>query len=363
MEYLAWFVFSVALFQCCNALINSLSPEKLQRESILGIPSVSVLIPARNEEANLPVLLNDLLNLNDFDGEILVYDDQSTDGTKQIVKQFHELDSRVKLIAGDELPNGWLGKNRACYRLAQEAKGDYFLFLDADVRICGDAISQAIARMKQHRLGLLSVFPKQIMVSKGEKCSVPLMNYILLSMLPLVWVRKSFFAAHSAANGQFMLYQADVYRRMKPHETLRTNKVEDIASARLLKRNGIRIACLTGDERIRCRMYKNLPEAISGFSKNVDAFFGHSYLLTVMFGLFQAFGFLIIGFILGQMLMWIYLILMILVRWLTSLGSEQSTKENLILFPVQIAVLEWIITLSLIYKFNKKSVWKDRNIG
>jgi len=363
MEYLAWFVFSVAVFQGINALINFLFPEKLQRGIIPEKKVVSVLIPARNEEENLAVLLSDLVALSEFDGEILIYNDQSTDNTAQIVRKFEQQDSRFRLIEGDDLPNGWLGKNRACHHLAMEAKGDYLLFLDADVRIAGDAIGQAVAQLIRLKLGLLSVFPKQLMLSNGEKWSVPLMNYILMSMLPLIWVRKSPFTAHSAANGQFMLYDAEVYRQIMPHEKLRANKVEDIASARLLKRNGIRIACLAGDERIRCRMYRNLPEAVSGFSKNIDAFFGHSYLITVLFGLFHAVGFLVILLALGLNLMWGYMVLMWLIRWLTSRVSEQPIQENLLYFPIQIIVLERIIAVSFINKFKKESIWKGRNIG
>jgi cellulose synthase/poly-beta-1,6-N-acetylglucosamine synthase-like glycosyltransferase len=141
---------------------------------------VSVLIPARNEEKNIAKLLNDLLDHDYKNIEILVFNDQSTDKTAEIVTGFSQKDSRVKLINSDGLPEGWLGKNHACHSLSKLAKGKYLLFLDSDVRIGNGIIRQTCTFSDKHKLGLLSIFPRQIMVSAGEKAAVPLMHFILL---------------------------------------------------------------------------------------------------------------------------------------------------------------------------------------
>ena len=96
---------------------------------------ISVLIPARNEEKNIRIILNDLICQPYSNLEIIVFDDQSDDLTASIVSETAKTDPRLKLICSEFLPDGWLGKNFACHSMAQVAKGDYLLYIDADVRI------------------------------------------------------------------------------------------------------------------------------------------------------------------------------------------------------------------------------------
>jgi hypothetical protein len=172
------------------------------------------------------------------------------------------------------------------------------LFLDADVHIGNRLIDNAIAFTNRHDTGLISIFPKQIIVSAGEKITVPNMNLILVSLLPLILVRKLRFPSLAAANGQFMFFRQDVYKKILPHQLMKNNMVEDIAIAREFKRKCIRIACLLGDVNISCRMYTGFSDAVSGFSKNVIDFFGGSFLTAFLFWLITSFGFLAVLFFL-----------------------------------------------------------------
>ncbi len=292
MIILAYIILAFTALQLLVALMNLLPGTYLPKSGIKSGELVSVLIPARNEEKNIGNILQDLLIQEYSNIEIIIFDDQSEDKTREIVRGLSTVDNRIRLVCSEGLPDGWLGKNHACHSLSKHAKGDYLMFLDADVRIKNNTIGKAVSFSKKHGLALISIFPKQIIKSNGEKMTVPNMNYILLSLLPLILVRKSKFTSLSAANGQFMFFRTDVYNRLQPHRLMKDNKVEDISISRYLKENDNKIACLVGDDNINCRMYTGYLDALEGFSKNVIAFFGNSFLLALLFWLVTSFGFL-----------------------------------------------------------------------
>ena len=165
-------------------------------------PLVSVLIPTRNEEKNLPALLNDLKNSDYSNFETIVCNDHSTDGTGDVLAEYQRHFRQLSFFDNDHLPEGWKGKNFACHQLSCRAKGRYLLFLDADVRVSPGFISRAVAYAVEKNLHLLSMFPRQEIKSRGEWLTVPLMNWILLSFLPLRLVRLKWFSSLSAANAE-----------------------------------------------------------------------------------------------------------------------------------------------------------------
>ena len=191
-----------------------------KRRSETG-PLVSVLIPARNEEENIGRLLDSLLQQDYHPYEVVVYNDSSTDTTGEILRQYGARSNLVRHVEGSDLPDGWLGKNHACHRLAENAAGAYLLFLDADVVAGRTMLSSAVARMQEKNLALLSVFPYQLKLTRGERVVIPVMNWILLSLLPLILVRKCRWSSFSAANGQFMMFRTSVYKRYRFHEVVR----------------------------------------------------------------------------------------------------------------------------------------------
>ncbi|MHB1253047.1 MAG: glycosyltransferase family 2 protein, partial [Candidatus Humimicrobiaceae bacterium] len=119
-----------------NVLFKNINNFKLPESILKSPPLVSVLIPARNEEKNIRRILNSMIKQDYPNLEILVLDDGSTDETSQIVEKFAEKDSRVRLIKGGPLPKGWKGKCYACHQLSKVAKGEYFVFTDADTLHC-----------------------------------------------------------------------------------------------------------------------------------------------------------------------------------------------------------------------------------
>jgi glycosyltransferase involved in cell wall biosynthesis/tetratricopeptide (TPR) repeat protein len=327
-----------------------------------AIPLVSVLIPARNEGPGIGKLLDSLVRHDYPRLEILVYDDLSTDNTAGTVQEYGRRDHRISLIKGGPLPAGWLGKNHGCHRLAEQAKGDYLLFLDADVEVENGLIINALAHLQKHRLALLSIFPRQRMETPGELAVVPLMNWILVSMLPLPLTRLSSRPSLSAANGQFMLFDADIYRKHLFHEQVRDKRVEDILIFRQIKRIGLRGETLLSNGQVSCRMYSGFREAIQGFSKNVFEFFGGSVLLTLAFMGITVLGFIPVWLSMGPIPAALYLLTGILIRLLSSLLSKQALAANLIFAPVQQFSLVLVVFTGLWNRIHRKTTWKGRNV-
>jgi len=362
MDYLAWLVLMFTAVQFLVTLINLLYPQPFPPGGCGFNGLVSVLIPARNEEGNIAGIISDLREQMYSRIEIIVFNDQSTDRTAERVEQLARQDERIRLIHSAGLPDGWLGKNYACHGAAQSASGNYFLFLDADVRLRTDAISGAVSLAEKHRLDLLSVFPMQVMGMAGEKSTVPLMNYILLSLLPLILVRLTKFQSLAAANGQFILFRADRYRELLPHQKVKNKMAEDIEIARYYKRTHGRIACTTGVEAVSCRMYHGFNQAVSGFAKNVISFFGNSTAAAILFWFLTTFGFLFVATAFGVPVLVMYLVLVVLIRIMVSYISRQSISDNLLyLIPQQIA-LGIILYEAIKNRIKKQQVWKNRNI-
>ncbi len=363
MIYLGYFILFFTALQLLVAASNLLFLQRFPKSEKPSKYLISVLIPARNEEKNIGNLLADLQKQNYQNIEILVFNDQSTDETGAVVKNLVKKDERIRLIQSNGLPEDWLGKNNACHNLAQHAKGKYLLFLDADVRVGNSIIQNSVSFAEKYKLGLLSIFPMQIMETLGEQCTVPNMNYILLSLLPLVLVRKTNFPSIAAANGQFMLFNAGIYKQTLPHQQMKNSKVEDIKIAQFYKQNNIKVACLVGNGSISCRMYRSFTDAVYGFSKNVIQFFGASFLLAILFWLITTFGFLVILLSFSLPVFLLYLLTVVLTRVFISIVSKQAILRNLVLAIPQQITMGLFIVQAVVNVFKNRYTWKDRNIS
>ena len=362
MIYIAWFVLIFAASRFLVACVNLLSPLYLKKTTEVHREKLSVLIPARNEAHNLPRLIQEIDAQHYENMEIVVYNDQSDDDSEIVLKALQLKYARLKVLHAENLPEGWTGKNHACYQLAQYATGDYFLFLDADVQVKGALFQNAVSFMKKNALKLLSVFPQQDIKTLGEKFTVPLMNWILLSLLPLILVQKSKRKSLAAANGQFMLFDAATYRQNQWHHKLKSSLVEDIEIIRLMKSRKFNVATLLGNNDVVCRMYNNYSEGVHGFSKNVIQFFGNSSFAAVGFLIVVLSGFLFILLSLSVKHLLIYLVLVIGIRIFIALKSKQSLMWNLLLHPLQMLVFMTIVMRGMIVKRKRQYQWKGRNI-
>lgn len=362
MIYISGLVMVFLAARLLISLVNLLTRQWLPPGTPAITPLVSVLIPARNEEHNIERLLNSLL-IQDYPKlEIIVYDDLSEDNTAGLVQRFCDTDDRVRLVRGEALPGGWLGKNFACHKLSLEAKGAYLLFLDADVIALPQLIGQAVAFMEKHRLALLSIFPQQLMQSFGERITVPLMTWILVSLLPLKLTRDSRRPSLSAANGQFMLFEAEMYRKHSFHMQVKNAAVEDIMIFKQIKHHGLKGHTLLSNGQIKCRMYKNFDEAVKGFSKNIFYFFGNHPPLTFLFALTTTFGFIPIMLAPGGHLILLWIAGEVAVRITVAAATRQNAILLILLAPMQQLALIWMVIAAYNVRIRRQLQWKGRPI-
>lgn len=364
MAFLAMTILVFTLIRLLVALSNMLTRQWLRPGALpADQPMVSVLIPARNEAHQIGLLLEDILAQDYSNWEVMVYDDLSEDHTASVVRDYAEKHKKIRLIPGIELPAGWLGKSHGCHQLAAEARGKFLLFIDADVRLGKAALRDAVAHLERFQLDLLSVFPRQRMGSFGERISVPLMNWVLLSLLPLILTRKSRLPSLAAANGQFMLFNPETYHRHLFHQLFRKQPAEDIAIAREMKRKGLRIHTILGGRQVECRMYPSLEEAMAGFSKNVIDFFGSSFVMAITFTLISTLGFIPVYLAWGTTTMAVYLAIALAIRGITAGISRQNIIRNILTAPLQQLIFATTIVLAGYRKFKKTNTWKGRSIN
>ncbi|MCQ4088104.1 glycosyltransferase family 2 protein [Saccharibacillus sp. JS10] len=250
---------------------------------IEGRPLVSVLIPARDEERNIEDCVRHVLASDDseFRLEVIVYDDDSSDDTSSIVREIAMEDTRVGLMQGAELPEGWKGKTYACHSLAERASGSWYLMLDADVRIGKLAIRDTLRSAQKKKAGLVSGFPKQITVTPMEKLIVPMMEFLILCHLPIPAISRSRGKLFAAAHGAYMLIKKSAYESAGGYEAIKDEMVDDMAMARAVKKAGYKMLLVDMVRYAEMRMYHSGKEVWSGFSKNVFAGLGKNYVLLI----------------------------------------------------------------------------------
>jgi glycosyltransferase involved in cell wall biosynthesis len=343
-------------------LFNFISDPKLRRVNRPYPDLVSILIPVRNEAENILLLLQSIYEQDYSNYEVIILDDGSSDSTYNICATFADKHSQFRVIKGAPLPHDWLGKNYACYQLASHAQGNFLLFIDADEQVNPDLINSAVHRMYVNKLGLLSLFTNQQMVTIGEWLVVPLMHYILLNLLPLrlIYLVKNYTVA--AASGQFMLFDAELYREHQWHEQVKDKVVEDVEIMRLVKAASYNGEALLANGMINCRMYKNYRDAVNGFSKNFLAAFNYNIIWFLIYIVLIIGGPMIVMMTLHFELILFMFGLIILTRVMISLSAGQNAWYNILLHPAQMFSLTLVAFLAIQRHLTKTMIWKGRKI-
>jgi len=362
MEILAIFTIGFLMLRTIVSLVNLLSGLHLPDKKPVTFSKVSILIPARDEESIVGKLLANLQNQDYPDFEVLVCNDHSSDNTEEILNWYAGEDGRIRWFLGEKLPEDWMGKNYACHQLAQKASGKYLIFMDADVELSANAISKAVAFFQEKQLSLLSIFPQQKMESFAELLTVPAMNWILQSLLPMILVQKTSFPSLSAANGQFMMFEADNYRINQWHSRVRNQNVEDIRLARMIKASGLKMAVLLGNQDVYCRMYRLAQESILGFSRNMHEYFGGQRIIMIGFCFMVCFGPFIVFIAFGWKFLSLFVMLVLANRLFVALSCRQNAGLSVLLHPLQMVGFTAIVFYNIFRKIRKDTEWKGRRI-
>ena len=237
-------------------------------ETVSGRPTVSVIVPARNEEAGLGACLESLACQSGVSFEIILVDDASTDRTREVAQSFPS----VRVVEAEEPPAHWTGKNNAMAAGAAVAGGEWLLFTDADTVHLAGSLARALAEAGRHGASLLSYSPRQEVHGFWEQAVMPVIFAELAATYRPALVSDPSSTA-AAANGQYILIARDAYDAIGGHAVVSGSLLEDVALARVVKASGRRIFFRFGGDAVRTRMYRSFSQLREGWTKNLALLF------------------------------------------------------------------------------------------
>lgn len=237
-------------------------------ETVSGSLAVSVIVPARNEEACLGACLESLVAQRGVDFEIIVVDDASTDRTRPMAESF----ASVRVVDAGPPPPGWTGKNNAVAAGARIARGEWLLFTDADTVHLPGSLARALAEVQRHGAVMLSYSPEQEVHGFWEKAVMPVVFAELAATYRPSLVSDPGSPA-AAANGQYILISRNAYEAVGGHAAFCGSLLEDVALARAVKATGCRIFFRYAGDAVRARMYRSFSQLREGWTKNLALLF------------------------------------------------------------------------------------------
>jgi glycosyltransferase involved in cell wall biosynthesis len=329
---------------------------------------LSVIVPARNEEQNLPGCLRSLLAQDEdifrlgVDWELIVVDDHSTDGSRAVVEKF----PGIALLSAPELPKGWTGKANACWTAAQPAKGKWLLFTDADtIHEPGD-MRRALHEADRHHADMLSYSPRQIVSGVLMRAIMPLIFADLARAYPPAKVNDP-DSRIAAANGQFLLVSREAYFAIGGHKAVADKVLEDVELATLAKKRHRILRFRYAPDALSTRMYRTFPQMIEGWTKNLALLFPHPLAAAV-------FKFIEFAVIVGlpvaiwyvprplQKALLILVLLRVLWRYGRNIARSNFPLGDCLLSIIGMPLYIWLLWNSWLRRHVFRAVsWKGRN--
>ncbi len=272
-----WILISLFLFFTSRTIKNL---SQLSISNVGCLPSVTIIIPVRNEGMTLEQALQTVIDLEYPFKEIVLINDRSTDNTGEIIAQFKARYSAITVINIDELPSGWLGKNNALYQGSLHSKTEWLLFTDADIHFQKKSLNKAITYCTENGLDHLSVFP-------DPSSSSVMLNSILetfkimfdIKMQP--WRVKDEKSKYAIGIGAFNLVKKSLYEQCGGHKSISLRPDDDLKLGALLKGSGGKADVLYGKGELKVEWYSSVMEFINGLMKNTFSTFDYKFYLVI----------------------------------------------------------------------------------
>jgi chlorobactene glucosyltransferase len=265
-EWLAALPWAVPLFGIPR--LAGTSPGLNDVPPVTGV-KLSVIIPARNESAQIETVLGSVLATTYAPIEVIVVDDRSTDDTARKVAAIAATDGRLRLILGLGLPRGWYGKPWACQQGADTATGDILVFTDADTKHHPELMARAVSMLRQSNADLLTLAPRQLVLGFWERVIMPQVWVMLGIRYHPSSVNQATKPWRVIANGQFMMFSRASYAAVGGHASVRGEVVEDLAMAQRVVALGRKLCFAFAYDLMETRMYQTLGQVVEGWSKNI----------------------------------------------------------------------------------------------
>jgi glycosyltransferase involved in cell wall biosynthesis len=252
------------------ALMPDLAPAPRRKE---GSPFISIVVPARDEERKVGEATRSKCLQDDAAFEVVVVDDRSSDGTREILRGLErEFSATLRVVDGVEPPPDWLGKPYALDEGARASKatrpGEWLVFSDADVVFAPDLLARALAHAERHRLDFLTLLPQMEAHGFGERLMVPTIPAAAFCYLPGWLMNVPSARSFGGGGGVFNLIRRDLFDRVGGHEALKASVVDDIQLGRNARKAGGRTGIALALDSISLRMYHGFPEIVKGLEKN-----------------------------------------------------------------------------------------------
>ena len=364
----------ISIFFCLTTISNLITFKKPPKQSVQTLqPSVDILIPTRNEENSISKCLDSLINQTYSNMKILVLDDQSTDNTTNIIKNYSTKYDNIKLIKGKNLPKGWLGKHWACQQLGEFSSADLILFSDADTWFEKNIIENTINLMTNDKIDFITLIPTRETRSVFVKITLSFIDWFIIACVPKIACEKLSFQSLSMSFGQFMLMKRKAYQKIKGHKTFKNSAVDDLELGRLIKKENFSWRIYNGTNAVKTTMYNNINELTEGLTKNIYPSFGYHISLFLI-------TWIIIGFISMMPLLSILSntlqltdnlfsyplsiisILLMLSTWIISLSINSQSKWLAFTYPISFGMILYLGIKSLFFSISGKTTWKDRTL-
>jgi len=337
---------------------------------ITNQPKISVCVPARNEERGIEACLQSLLDQDYSNFEVIAVNDHSTDCTGNIMKALAEENSRLKVLEGADLPEGWLGKPFALHQAFKVAQGEYLLFTDADPVFKSTALNTAVHVMRERELDVLTLMPQAEFGSFWERAVQPVIFGFIASLTRFKNVNDP---NHKSAMGfgAFLMFRRSAYEKIGGHEAGKADVLEDVLIAKRAKRAGLKLLVADAKHLFSIRMYFGLKEIWFGWQKNMFLAMRGSvvratyHVLVVLGFLFTPYVILAVNifeqtgwFSIGAALAGVVMVSAAAYKTCDELGLHRNTAG---LFPLGALIMAAIMANSMFHTLvRKKTQWRGR---